>query len=57
MSPEAKLVENLLANLHEVCVSSTVTSFQSLKIDQAQFLVPAANELPRVLRIGVRFSF
>ncbi len=47
----------LIADIFNLGNINRVKSFQSLKIDQPQFLVPAAIELPRVFRLGVRFTF
>ena len=48
----------IIADIFNVTNINRVTSFKGLKMDQtANFLVPASIELPRVLRIGLRFTF
>ncbi len=48
----------LIADIFNLGNINRVTSFQSLTIDQAApFLAAADTELPRILRVGVRFSF
>jgi hypothetical protein len=47
----------IIADLFNVLNSSRVTTIQSLRYDLPQFLVPAKIELPRILRIGLRFEF
>ncbi len=47
----------VIADFFNLLNIGTVTSVQTLVFDQPNFLRPAAIELPRAVRLGVRFSF
>ncbi len=47
----------LILDVFNLTNTNRVLSFQSLKIDQPQFLRVSNLESPRILRLGVRFSF